>query len=263
MRRIASSMTIGWIAVAAALSLPSGCAFLRTPDTNVPSVTVAAKSAANKKMVIVLPGAMDNLKSLQRSGIDAVIQRYMPEADVVLIALSMSYYLEGRGMERLHEQVVVPARQAGYREIYLAGASLGGMGVLKYESEHPGEMTGLILMSPYMGETSLVEEIKAAGGLSEWKPQSKPTELRFDGATPDEWRVVKSLSTNRTRASHVWLVCGQQDRYYGASQLIAEVLPPGNYIGLSGAHTWSVWTVGAGKVFEQIGHGYPRSAAVR
>jgi hypothetical protein len=104
-----------------------------------------------------------------------------------------------------------------------------------------------------MGETSLIEQIKQAGGLSQWKPQSRPTELRRDGATPDEWRVVQSLSTNRARASHVWLVCGQQDRYYGAAHLIAEVLPPSHYIEPSGAHKWTVWTAGARKVFEQIG----------
>jgi hypothetical protein len=172
MRRTAAAKTIGCVALAATLGLLSSCAFVRQPGAIVPALTIAAPSAsqspANKKMVIVLPGAQDDLKRLQHSGIAAVIQQSMPDADVVLIALTMSYYLEGRGMERLHEQVVVPARQAGYREIYLAGASLGGMGVLMYESAYPGEMTGLVLMAPFMGKTSLIEEINAAGGLSQW-----------------------------------------------------------------------------------------------
>ena len=114
-------------------------------------------------------------------------------------------------------------------------------------------MTGLILMSPYMGETSLVKVINAAGGLSQWKPAARSTELRLGGSTPDEWRVVQSLSTNRNRARHVWLVCGQQDRYRGASQLISQVLLPENYFEPSGAHTWAVRTDGASEVFKQIG----------
>jgi hypothetical protein len=246
----------------ATLSLFSGCAFIRQTGANVPSITIAALSpSASKKMVIVLPGARDDVKAMQRSGIVAVIQQSMPDADVVLIALTMSYYLEGRAMERLHEQIVLPARQAGYLEIYLAGASLGGMGVLRYESAYPGEMTGLVLMAPYMGKTSLVEKIIAGGGLSKWQTELQPTVLMRYSSAPDEWRVVQSLSANRERARQVWLVCGQEDRYRGAAQLIAQVLLPENYIEPGGAHIWPVWTEGASKVFKQIRHS--GSTAVR
>jgi hypothetical protein len=263
MKHAALIKTFKWMVIlAATLSLLSGCAFLRRPSAEVPALTIAAPSPNGKKrMVIVLPGRSDDIKALQRSGIASVIQQNLPDADVVLVALTMSYYLEGRGMQRLHQQIVQPARQQGYHEIYLAGASLGGMGALMYESEFPNEMSGLILMAPYMGETSLVNVIIEAGGLSQWKADSLPTELKRENATPDEWRVVQSLATNRERARTVWLVCGQQDQFYGAAQLIAQVLPPANYFEPSGGHTWAVWRRGASQVFEQIGRS--SSAALR
>ena len=154
-------------------------------------------------------------------------------------------------MQRLHDQVVEPARQRGYREIYLAGASMGGMGAI-FEREHPGELAGLILMAPYIGEPELVNEIRAAGGLARWNAGPLPTELNRDNVPREEWRALQRWIQSPDRARHVWLVCGTDDGFVGAANVLAELLSPGHYISLGGGHAWTVWVAGAREAFARL-----------
>jgi pimeloyl-ACP methyl ester carboxylesterase len=176
----------------------------------------------------------------------------LPNADVTLVEMTLAYYMEGRAVQRLHDEIVQPAKQQGYREIYLAGASMGGMGVLMYEREYPNEMTGLILMAPYMGDAPLIQEIKAAGGLAQWEAGPVPTELNRNNVPREEWRLAKGWLNQPARAKNVWLICGQGDRFHAAAGMIAVALPADHYLEPEGGHAWSVWMQGANEVFAKI-----------
>jgi pimeloyl-ACP methyl ester carboxylesterase len=89
---------------------------------------------------------------------------------VILADATFAYYREGNLIERLHDEVVAPALRAGYRKVWLTGASLGGMGALLYEQQHPGEMAGIVLFAPFLGDRSLLREIDSAGGPRAWNP---------------------------------------------------------------------------------------------
>jgi len=229
------------------------CVYLETPKKTVPIQKVPAPmSAGTKRLVIVLPGRGDDLSDLQQSGIASTIQKQLSDADVWLIELTFPYYMEGRAPQRVHEQIVQPAKRAGYREIYLAGASMGGMGVLLYEREYPDQASGLILMAPYMGDEELIEEITAAGGLAKWQAGPKPKKIDSDNVGREEWRLIQSWKADNQRTRQVWLICGKSDRFHGAVKFIAPLLPPGHTVEPDGGHAWSVWTKGAEKVFSQI-----------
>jgi pimeloyl-ACP methyl ester carboxylesterase len=47
---------------------------------------------------------------------------------------------------------VLPARSAGYREIWIAGISMGGLGALSYAVKYPGHLDRVLLLAPYLGE---------------------------------------------------------------------------------------------------------------
>jgi hypothetical protein len=117
--------------------------------------------------------------------------------------------------------------------------------VLMYEHDHPGELTGLILMAPYMGPASLQKEIHEAGGLASWDPGPKPVALNRDNLSREQWRVVKSWLTDTRRAQHVWLICGQDDRLRTAADLVATALPVGHALRPPGGHRWTVWSPAA------------------
>jgi hypothetical protein len=234
--------------------LVAACAAMEQPKERIPTETVAAKSAAAPtRMVVVLPGRGDNLDGLRSTGIAKAIQDGMPDAEVVLVELTMPYYIEGRSVQRLHEEVVVPARKRGIRDIYLVGASMGGMGTLLYEREYPGQMKAIVLMAPYMGDGKIIGEIKAAGGLAQWRPGPVPAKVDGDNVAREEWRLAQSWLANAGRARDVWLICGDQDSFYPAALMIAPLLPAQNTLSRAGGHAWRVWTPAAAEVFKRLG----------
>ena len=236
---------------------PAACAVFERTQAIVPSKNIPAPVGDHHRLVIVLPGRGDKIGEMDRSGIAASIQRSLPDADVQFAEFTLAYYIEGRSAQRLHEQFVQPATQRGYREIYLAGASMGGMGVVMYEREHPGGVAGLILMAPYLGEPPLVQEIRAAGGLLRWNPGPVPATLDRDNVPREEWRTVQAWARNPARARSVWLICGQGDGFVGAAALLAEQLPADHYITPAGGHAWAVWVSGATEAFARLARAAP------
>lgn len=237
----------------AALALAS-CAAVEKPQALIPTETVAARTPGTAtRLVIVLPGRGDDLAALKATGIAAAIQESLPDAQVVLVGLTFPYYTEGRAVQRLHDEIVLPARQRGRSEIYLAGASMGGMGVLLYEREYPNQLSGLVLMAPFMGDASLIEEIKAAGGLPRWKAGPVPATINGDNVGREEWRIAQSWIDNPGRARNVWLICGQGDQFHPAARILASLLPAQNYFAPAGGHAWRVWIQGASAAFALIG----------
>jgi hypothetical protein len=235
------------------LAIFSSCAYIEEPTTELPAEVVRSKVGGGNKMVIVLPDKSDTLRELRSSGIVDAIQRGMPDADVVLLEFTQNDYLKTRGSLRVHEQIIQPAKARGYREFYLAGAGEGGMGVLSFERARPNAVQGLILMSPYMGDTALVREIKEAGGLGRWNPGPLPSDINTYTAERENWRMIKSWITNRERTQDVWLICGKDDRFYPAAEIIASILPRGNFVTPSGGDSWKVWAEGASEAFAMLG----------
>ena len=94
------------------------------------------------RLVVVLPGRGDDLDSLARRGLAQTIHQQWPDADVILTGLTMPFYLQGHAAERLHDEVITPARKRPYKQVWLAGISLGGMGALMYDRSTRGRSTG-------------------------------------------------------------------------------------------------------------------------
>src|SRR3546814_2428360 len=90
---------------------------------------------------------------MQKHDIAAAVHQRWAEADVLLTSATFAYYKERNIVERLQQDIIAPARAQGYQHIWLAGASIGGMGVLFYEHEHPGELDGLVLLAPWLGDS--------------------------------------------------------------------------------------------------------------
>jgi pimeloyl-ACP methyl ester carboxylesterase len=135
--------------------LLNGCATIG--DANQPIATELVRAPqASQVLVIVLPGRGDDGLGEKERGMARAIQEAWPRADVLLAAATYAYYRDGNVVERLHQDVVAPARAAGYARIWLAGASMGGMGALLYERAHPGALAGVVLFAPFLGDEKLL-----------------------------------------------------------------------------------------------------------
>lgn len=229
-----------WLVAALSLLL-FGCFPAGDAGMPIPKVLVPSKITATR-LVVVLPGRGDDLAAMQRTGMAEAIHDAWPDADVILTGLSYNYYMQGRAPQRLHDEVIAPARKRGYREVWLAGASMGGMGSLMYDRAYPGEMDGLILLAPYLGEKRLLREIAESGGITQWQPGPMPERVDADNFQRELWRDLQDWSRDPGKASNVWLAYGDRDRLRKAMPLLEPLLPPAQIKVRAGGHDWTVWS---------------------
>lgn len=233
--------------------LASACATGKLKEPMPSTLVPAPEAAPSHPLVIVLPGRYDSLRDLQTKGIAQAIQKSWPVADVLLVGATPPYYMDGGLVRRLRDQVIEPARRKGYRDIWLSGASQGGMGSLFYERTYPGDVTGLVLLAPYMGEDGIVSRVAEAGGPARWQPPlPKPPGLNINNYQVEIWRAVHAWHTDSHRADEVWVACGADDDFLPAAKMIASVLPAGHFIELPGGHDWKVWDRAAAQIFAQV-----------
>lgn len=225
--------------------LPPVKRIMRSARGPVPVTLIPAPQAtADAPLVIVLPGIGDYLRDLENCGMAAAIQRAWPRADVLLAGLTLRYYLHGDAAQRLHADVILPARAHGSRQIWLAGASMGGMGALLYIRRHPAKAKGLVLFAPYLGNSHLVQSIVTSGGLRQWNPGPLPRSITRENYQTELWRVAHGWALHPETAQHAWLAIGSHDRLLPAARLLAPVLPPSHFLELPGGHSWKAWKSG-------------------
>lgn len=244
---------LSWSALMLGIGMLLGCYPKGDPDQPVPQVLVPSDRPQPRRLVVVLPGRGDSLRGLQRSGIAEAIHAQWPGTDVILTGLNLGYYMAGNAQRRLHDGVIAPARQHGYQQIWLLGVSLGGMGAILYDRDYPGDIDGMILLSPYLGEKPLWREIKQAGGVAQWQPGPEPTAITLDNFQRELWRHVHHWSIQPGQAGNVWLAYGDKDSLRPGIDLLAPVLPRDQVFLSPGGHDWGFWLPAARGILEQAG----------
>ena len=221
------------------LCLLGGCSVAGDVTRPIPTLLVPAPQPP-RRVVVMLPGRGDDLAGLQQHGIAQIIQREWPDADVILTGLSMPYYTAGVATRLLHDEVIVPALRHGYRQIWLAGLSLGGTGTLLYDRDYPGQVNGMLVLSPYLGEHKIQQEIRAAGGLARWNPgPAQP--MGWDSFQRELWLYLQHWSNDPARTQSVWLAYGADERFRDAIELMSPQLPASHVVMLPGHHDWKLW----------------------
>ncbi len=237
--------------VVAALLALAGCLPTRDAGEPIASQLIQAQQPG-QRLVVVLPGRADDLDALRRSGMAEAIQGAWPDADVLLAEVTLGDYMRGDAPERLRAEVIVPARERGrYREVWLAGASMGGMGTLMYDRLYPGEMDGLVLLAPYLGNAGLVKEIADAGGVAQWEA-GPPQAADADGWQRELWRHIQGAARDPDAAGRIWLAYGDRDRLRKAFPQLIPALRQDQVLVREGGHTWTVWSPAMGEVLRRV-----------
>lgn len=193
-------------------------------------------------LVVLLPGRYDSPRGFVKEDFRGAAERAGVAADFVAVDSNLGYYRNQTILDRLREDVLAPARAQGYRTIWLAGISLGGTGSILYALERPGEIDGLLLLSPFLGEEEVVAEVRAAGGPASWTP---PAGIRpqqdFERAM---WAFARRVATEPARQPPVYLSYGASDRFAAANALFGTALPAGRVFVTEGDHDWPAWKSG-------------------
>lgn len=237
------------LAIVACMIFLGACAAGGDVSKPIPAEYLSAQQPATR-VVVVLPGRGDDLASLKRRDIATIIRKAWPDSDVILTGLTMPFYRQGRASSRLHDEIIEPARQRGYTEVWLVGISLGGMGAILYEHDYPGDASGILLLSPYLGEAALQDEIRAAGGLANWTPGPRQT-LGPDTFERELWRTLKQWQEDPVRARAIWLGYGTEEPFRVPIALMLPALPTGHVLPMPGRHDWNLWIPAASALLER------------
>ena len=200
----------------------------------IPAIETAAADARNKTLVVMLPGRGDRAEVFIREGFEQAGLEH--GFDTVAVDAHLGYYMQRSLLDRLHQDVIAPARAAGYENIWMLGISMGGLGSLLYAAEYPDQVDGVVLLAPFLGDRSAIETIVASGPLEQWDGQG-------EGLKDYEVAIWSYIRDARTGSGSVPMVLG-----YGLSDGMAEgyeklidFMNPSSVYTLEGGHKWTTW----------------------
>ena len=242
--KMAHGKAMKWGPLAAAFGLVlvglqlAGCSvFLRRTPSPIPTLQTQASAAGPAAtLVVLLPGRGGSLEDFEREGIVTTLRETGVRADAIAVDAHLGYYFKRTVIERLQRDVLLPARQRGYRRIVLVGVSLGGLGALLNERDHPGSVDAVVLMGPYLGgKARLFDQITAAGGPQDWATGRDPL------AGGVEEQIWTYLGTRSAALPPTWLLYGAGDSLGRGHRLLAGLLPAGRVLTIEGGHDWPTW----------------------
>ena len=233
------------------------------PASTVPLGSVnfqAAETGRQRTLVLFLPGRGSDARSFDAEGLVGALRRKVPGVDMVGAEAHLGYYLDRTLPRRLKEDVIDPAKKLGYRDIWLVGISMGGLGAILYDTAYPGEVTGICLLAPYLGEGSALEEIRRAGGLARWEPGAAVSEQERE-----IWLRLKSYAEPGKSVGRVYLGFGTGDRFAVTNRFFGGMLPAGQVMNAAGGHDWPTWRALWDQMLERVplGTAGPRAEVAR
>ena len=221
-----------------------GCATDRPTQASLPILQYPAMSSSSantsqhsKTLMIFLPGRTDAPDMFEKKGLIQTVQQRYPSIDAWVVDAHFGYYTERILIPRMQQSVLHQARQLGYEQIWLVGVSIGGFGVLLSAAENDRQLTGLILIAPYLGNDRILANLTRSADLAQWQP---PRDLRSD----DEafiWPYLQRYRRGEKGLPKLYLLYGTEDRFAPANDFLAKQMPAQNVWRRSGKHDWSTW----------------------
>ena len=187
-------------------------------------------------LLVLLPGAHMAPEDFFSHGFGTAVRARALAVDLLAADLDYTHVMARTVVATLHAEVILPARQAGYRQIWLAGISLGGLNALLYAAEHAAELAGIHLLAPYPGTADILNEIRAHGGPRAWA--ATPAAAQGDERSAWRWLAAQALAGQPLPVS---CGCGSEDRFARSQRLLAELLPPDRVRWRPGTHAWPTW----------------------
>lgn len=245
---------IAW-PLAAVPILLSCCAFNRAAVAPVPTMAQARRADGRAPTLIVfLPGRRSHLGDFERQGFFDMVRERGLDADLVEADLHLGYYANGTSSRRLWDDVVAPARAAGYERIWLVGISLGGSGAIGCAREHPDAIAGLVLLSPFLGPPGMLDRIRESGGLETWAPDPTAGPGSFKWFIEQNWVFLRQESAPGGRPRSLYLGYGLDEPMTPSLDLLAGRLPADRVIRIPGGHRWSTWRPLWAGILDRLDH---------
>ena len=241
----------------------TGCLRPPAPPTTVPMREIRAEGPATTTgeqaecLFVFLPGYGARPEEFVERGFLDQLEANV-DADATVVDAHIGYYLEQTILDRLEEDVIGPAKAAGYEKVWFVATSMGALGALGYGATHATQVDGVVLLAPWMGFgfgfglIGVQGEIADSGGLLRWR-ESLEDQSGLDGAAPDGSSLTQDEFTRlvwawaarplRPDGSEVpiYVGYGQQDRWIESQDLLADAYPARRKLLAGGLHHWDVF----------------------
>jgi pimeloyl-ACP methyl ester carboxylesterase len=190
-----------------------------------------------RTLLVMLPGRRGTAEQFMDEGFVDLVLKAGYALDVITADAHIGYYYNKTVIERIRQDIILPARARGYKKIWIMGISMGGLGAIWYDRTHPGDVDGLILLAPYLGDKPVVDEVEAAGGLRGWNQDEQDR-----GVFQKEiWGMTKGYVDRQASAGRLFLGYGLQDAFARSNSVLAREIPAGQVATLPGSHDWRTW----------------------
>ncbi len=224
-----------------------GCVALIPTTVPLNSIKREPGTENSDTLIIMLPGYGDRADTFKDQGFFDLSPKTI---DLISVDAHFGYYEEKSIVERLHEDVVLPAKREGYKSIWMLGVSMGAVGAISYLDQHPANVDGLILIAPFLGEREIIEEVIQKGGLRVWEKTTDNYEQRI-------WQWLKEATIKCDVP--IFLGFGQSDKLILANQLLSAHLSADSVISIPGDHSWKTWRPIYLEMVEKFNFRYPES----
>ena len=197
----------------------------------------ASGETGERILLLMLPGAKNTPQQLEENGFIRELRVRNLPVDVLALDAHADLYLERADIERVLHRVLDEARGHGYSRIWLLGISLGGSGAMICATQRTREIEGIFLLAPFLGTRGIIAEVEAAGGLNHWRAGDI-------GCRDYERMLLEQIQRSPLDTGDfppIYLGYGTEDRYRGASILLAQRLPPDRVTASPGGHDWETW----------------------
>lgn len=189
-------------------------------------------------LLVMLPGAYSKAEDFRSYGFVSAVRNRGLSADIVLADAHLGYFGDRSVIRRIREDIVLPGRRAGHRQVWLVGVSIGGLAALGYAAQHGDEIDGVVLIAPYPGSRELLGEIADSASLSEWRSRQR---IEQDDLEREVWAWLADGIMTPERTPAVYLGYGTDDRFANGNRMIAATLPTGRSVAVPGGHDWRPW----------------------
>lgn len=237
-KNLPSKKKVLFLAVSQLLLL-TACVIPRPVEIPMPFEFFPSGLGSTDGLIIFLPGRGDDVDAFQRAGfIDMLMESEWP-LDAVVADAHLGYYYQGVLADRVHQDILLPFQQKGYKQFIIVGSSLGGYGSLWISHEYEDLIPGIILLAPYLGKKSVINEIESAGSVNAWRSQ-------LEGEpTPDEkvWLWIADLENRESpETQSVILAIGKKDKFSESAGLLSRSIPNSRLFLNNGGHDWKTWS---------------------
>jgi pimeloyl-ACP methyl ester carboxylesterase len=213
------------------------------PQANIPIETLqydAHKVQGPRSLIVFLPGNGDSIAVFQKQGLVAAVRERGLPIDMIAVNGHIGYYMNWTILVRLKEDVIMPAKSGSYDQIWLVGDSMGGYGSISFAKQYPNDITGVVLLGPFLGEKKLIDEIKHSGGLHSWDPGNITSTTR-EAWERSIWAWLKEYTAEKKPSLKLYLGYGRDDRFAYAQDYLASLVLPEHVIAIDGGHNWRTW----------------------